>query len=168
MARMHIRRKGKSCSKHPLVTENPEWVPLSATEIEDLIVKMAKDGITSAKIGLNLRDQYGVPNVKLATGKTVTDPTSGLRMAGRNVIRLFANCYPKDYPEPESTVAALNHGYKIEDIKIGYIPGDITKLTDIESAELKRINHAMDRIQFNGYQLKDLMIKYGVKKLWSS
>ena len=60
-----------------------------------------------------------------------------------------------------------NHGYKIEDIKIGYIPGDITKLTDIESAELKRINHAMDRIQFNGYQLKDLMIKYGVKKLWS-
>ncbi|MBE6525583.1 MAG: 30S ribosomal protein S15 [Candidatus Methanomethylophilaceae archaeon] len=73
MARMHIRRKGKSCSKHPLVTENPEWVPLSATEIEDLIVKMAKDGITSAKIGLNLRDQYGVPNVKLATGKTVTD-----------------------------------------------------------------------------------------------
>lgn len=70
---MHIRRKGKSCSKHPLVTENPEWVPLSATEIEDLIVKMAKDGITSAKIGLNLRDQYGVPNVKLATGKTVTD-----------------------------------------------------------------------------------------------
>lgn len=73
MARMHIRRKGKSCSKHPLVTENPEWVPLSATEIEDLIVKMAKDGITSAKIGLILRDQYGVPNVKLATGKTVTD-----------------------------------------------------------------------------------------------
>ena len=73
MARMHIRRKGKSCSKHPLVTENPEWVPLSATEIEDLIVKMAKDGITSAKIGLNLRDQYGIPNVKLATGKTVTD-----------------------------------------------------------------------------------------------
>ena len=73
MARMHIRRKGKSCSKHPLVTENPEWVPLSATEIEDLIVKMAKDGITSAKIGLNLRDQYGVPNVKLATGQTVTD-----------------------------------------------------------------------------------------------
>ena len=73
MARMHIRRKGKSSSKRPLVTENPEWVSLSATEIEDIIVKMAKDGVNSARIGLELRDQYGVPSVKLATGKSVTD-----------------------------------------------------------------------------------------------
>lgn len=56
-----------------MVTENPEWVPLNATEIEELIVKMAKDGFTSARIGLVLRDQYGVPDVKLATGKTVTE-----------------------------------------------------------------------------------------------
>ena len=69
---MHARRKGKSCSKRPLITENPAWVALSATEIEDIIVKMAKDGNNSAKIGLVLRDQYGVPDVKLATGKTVT------------------------------------------------------------------------------------------------
>ena len=72
MARMHTRRKGKSCSKHPMVSENPAWVALSATEIEDLIAKLAKDGIVSAKIGLILRDQYGVPDVKLATGKTIT------------------------------------------------------------------------------------------------
>lgn len=72
MARMHARRKGKSCSKRPLITENPTWVTISATEIEDIIVKMAKDGNGSAKIGLVLRDQYGVPDVKLATGKTVT------------------------------------------------------------------------------------------------
>ena len=72
MARMHARRKGKSCSKRPLITENPAWVALSATEIEDIIVKMAKDGNNSAKIGLVLRDQYGVPDVKLATGKTIT------------------------------------------------------------------------------------------------
>ena len=69
---MHARRKGKSCSKRPLITENPAWVTLSATEIEDIIVKMAKDGNNSAKIGLVLRDQYGVPDVKLATGKTIT------------------------------------------------------------------------------------------------
>lgn len=70
---MHARKKGKSCSKRPLLTENPAWVALSATEIEDIIVKMAKDGNNSARIGLVLRDQYGVPDVKLATGKTVTD-----------------------------------------------------------------------------------------------
>ena len=72
MARMHARRKGKSCSKRPLITENPTWVTISAIEIEDIIVKMAKDGNVSAKIGLVLRDQYGVPDVKLATGKTIT------------------------------------------------------------------------------------------------
>ena len=60
-----------------------------------------------------------------------------------------------------------NHGYKVEDTRIRYVPGDITKLTDIESAELRRINHAMDSIQFNGHQLKDLMVQYGVKKLWN-
>ncbi len=72
MARMHTRRKGKSGSKRPMISENPSWVPLNATEIEDLVAKLAKDGMTSAKIGLVLRDQYGVPNVKLATGKNVT------------------------------------------------------------------------------------------------
>ena len=72
MARMHTRRKGVSCSKRPMVSENPAWVPLNATEIEDLVEKFAKNGMISAKIGLVLRDQYGVPDVKLATGKTVT------------------------------------------------------------------------------------------------
>lgn len=56
--------------------------------------------------------------IKLCTGKTITDPTSGLRMAGRRVIRLFADCYPKDYPEPESTVMALNHDCKVEEIPV--------------------------------------------------
>jgi small subunit ribosomal protein S15 len=56
-----------------MLTENPEWVPLTATEIEDLIVQYTEHGMTSAKIGLVLRDQYGVPDVRLATGKTVTE-----------------------------------------------------------------------------------------------
>ncbi len=72
MARMHTRRKGKSGSKRPMISENPSWVPLNATEIEDLVEKLANDGMLSAKIGLVLRDQYGVPNVKLATGKSIT------------------------------------------------------------------------------------------------
>jgi small subunit ribosomal protein S15 len=56
-----------------MISENPAWVPLNATEIEDLVEKFAKEGIVSAKIGLILRDQYGVPNVKLATGKDLTE-----------------------------------------------------------------------------------------------
>ncbi|MCL2785905.1 MAG: 30S ribosomal protein S15 [Methanomassiliicoccaceae archaeon] len=56
-----------------MISENPSWVALNATEVEDLIVKMAKDGFTSAMIGLMLRDQYGVPDVRLLTGKCITE-----------------------------------------------------------------------------------------------
>ena len=73
MARMHARRRGKSGSQRPLITENPVWVPLNKDEIEEGIVAMGVDGIRAARIGLLLRDQYAVPDVKLATGKTVLD-----------------------------------------------------------------------------------------------
>lgn len=76
-----------------------------------------KEGFQSSWIR-RLGIVYFTKLIKLCTGKTVTDPTSGLRMAGRNVIRLFAECYPKDYPEPESTVAALNHGYVVAEIPV--------------------------------------------------
>jgi len=73
MARMHARRRGKSGSTRPLVTENPDWVPIGEKEIEELIVKLAKDGATSSRIGMILRDQYGVPSVKLATGRSILE-----------------------------------------------------------------------------------------------
>lgn len=47
------------------------------------------------------------------TGKTITDPTSGFRMVNRDVIRLFAKEYPRDYPEPESVVSLLKRGKKV-------------------------------------------------------
>jgi len=73
MARMHARRRGRSGSRRPLITENPEWVPLSKEEIENIVVKMGQDGVPAARIGLVLRDQHAVPDVKLATGRTVAD-----------------------------------------------------------------------------------------------
>ncbi|NLT38619.1 MAG: 30S ribosomal protein S15 [Methanomassiliicoccus sp.] len=73
MARMHARRRGKSGSQRPLITENPAWVPLNKDEIEEKIIAMGKDGIPAARIGLLLRDQHAVPDVKLATGRTVLD-----------------------------------------------------------------------------------------------
>ncbi|NYT11158.1 MAG: 30S ribosomal protein S15 [Methanomassiliicoccales archaeon] len=73
MARMHARRRGRSGSTRPILTEKPEWVPLGSEEIEEQIVRMAKDGISSSRIGLVLRDQYGVPSVRLSVGKSITD-----------------------------------------------------------------------------------------------
>ena len=56
--------------------------------------------------------------IRLMTGKTITDPTSGLRMAGRNVIELFSKDYPRDYPEPESVVAILRKGLKVAEVPV--------------------------------------------------
>ena len=72
MARLHSGKRGSSGSTRPLRTEVPEWVSMSAEDIEAKIVEMAKDGKQSAIIGNILRDMYGVPNVKLITGKSVS------------------------------------------------------------------------------------------------
>lgn len=56
--------------------------------------------------------------IKVLTGHLITDPTSGLRMAGRNVIEIFSRDYPRDYPEPESVVAVLRREYKVEEIPV--------------------------------------------------
>jgi len=71
MARMHSRRRGKSGSTKPLRTEPPDWVTIPQKEIVDIIVKLAKAGTSSAKIGLVLRDQYGIPSVRLVMGKSL-------------------------------------------------------------------------------------------------
>ncbi|MGM0510127.1 MAG: 30S ribosomal protein S15 [Thermoplasmatota archaeon] len=73
MARMHARKRGKSGSDRPFLTENPDWVEKDSDEIEDVVVKLYQDGKSTSEIGVALRDQYGVPNVKLATGKKVTE-----------------------------------------------------------------------------------------------
>jgi small subunit ribosomal protein S15 len=72
MARMHARRKGKSSSTRPYHTSTPDWVPLKAAEIEEIVVKLGKEGTSTSEIGRRLRDQYSVPSVKLCTGKKIT------------------------------------------------------------------------------------------------
>jgi len=37
-----------------------------------LVVKLAKEGFTASKIGIMLRDSYGIPRIKAITKKTVT------------------------------------------------------------------------------------------------
>ena len=47
-------------------------VSMSVEEIQAKIVELAKDGKQSAIIGNILRDAYGIPSVKLVTGKSVS------------------------------------------------------------------------------------------------
>ncbi len=71
MGRIHARRRGKSGSKKPLRLEKPEWVEMSEEEIVNKVLELAKEGHSQAMIGTILRDQYGVPDVKLITGKSI-------------------------------------------------------------------------------------------------
>jgi small subunit ribosomal protein S15 len=50
----------------------PEWIEYSNEEIEELILKLRKEGNSTSMIGIALRDQYGIPDVKLVTGKKIT------------------------------------------------------------------------------------------------
>ncbi len=56
--------------------------------------------------------------IKILTGKTISDPTSGYRMIGGGLIKEFAEDYPQDYPEPESVVRAIRRGKKIVEVPV--------------------------------------------------
>jgi len=76
MARMHTRRRGSSGSDRPAADEPPEWSDVDSDDIEARVVELAAQGHDPSVIGLKLRDEgvkgTPIPNVKLATGKKVT------------------------------------------------------------------------------------------------
>ncbi len=69
---MYSRNKGKSGSSKPLEKKSVAWVRYKPAEIESLVLKLSKTGLKPSKIGLVLRDSYGIPDVKLITKKSVT------------------------------------------------------------------------------------------------
>lgn len=103
---------------------DPQFLKQMADYMENHDVDMVigsrfieKEGFQSSfmrRVGIT----YFTGLIKLCTRKKITDPTSGLRMAGRNVIQLFAESYPKDYPEPESVVSVLRKGYRVDEIPV--------------------------------------------------
>ncbi len=72
MARLYSHRRGRSGSSKPMSKVKPEWVQLPAAEVERLTLSLAREGRTKSQIGLELRDRYGIPSVKLVTGKSIT------------------------------------------------------------------------------------------------
>ena len=71
MGRMHTHRHGKSHSIRPATLSAPSWVTQSPAEIEELITKYSKDGLTPSQIGIKLRDQHAIPLVRPIISKTV-------------------------------------------------------------------------------------------------
>jgi len=48
----------------------------------------------------------------------ITDPTSGMRLMDRQAIRLFAERYPHDFPEPISLAWALREGLSVGEVPV--------------------------------------------------
>jgi len=73
MGRMHTGSKGKARSYKPLDMKVESWMKYKPKEIELLIVKFAKEGKGASQIGLELRDHYGIPDVKTVLKKTISE-----------------------------------------------------------------------------------------------
>lgn len=52
-------------------SSKPSWVKMKSSELEKIVVELAKAGKTPAEIGLFLRDQHGIPKAKLL-GKKIS------------------------------------------------------------------------------------------------
>ena len=87
MARMHSKKRGRSGSKRPSVKVAPEWTEYAPHEVEDLVVKMGKEGKGPTQIGMILRDVYGIASVQTLCSKPIS------RILTDNGIKLT---YPED------------------------------------------------------------------------
>jgi small subunit ribosomal protein S15 len=86
-----------------------KWVEQSPKEVEELVVKLAKEGVPPSRIGIILRDQHGIPSVKRVTGKDMMEILQAHGVGPKvpedllNVIRVAVGLYghldrgPKDF-----------------------------------------------------------------------
>ncbi|SEK45469.1 hypothetical protein SAMN02910377_00928 [Pseudobutyrivibrio ruminis] len=103
---------------------NPEFLnemeKVLIEEDADMIIGsrfLENEGFQSSfmrRIGINFFSGL----IKILTGQRITDPTSGLRMAGKKAIKLFSQDYPSDYPEPETDVQLISRGFKVVEIPV--------------------------------------------------
>lgn len=56
--------------------------------------------------------------IKLRSGKTILDCTSGYRAFNKKAIDLSVNYYPKKYPEPESTLYFIKKGLRVKEAPV--------------------------------------------------
>lgn len=78
---------------------------------------ITKEGFQSSTLR-RLGIKYFSVLIRILTGKIITDPTSGMRMINRKLLKKFTEEYPKDYPEPESVVTILSEKHRVEEMPV--------------------------------------------------
>ena len=76
-----------------------------------------REGFQSSKLR-RMGIRYFTLLIKVLTGKTITDPTSGMRLINRKLLEKFTEDYPRDYPEPESVMTVLAEHYRVTEIPV--------------------------------------------------
>lgn len=78
---------------------------------------LEKKGFQSSgmrRLGINFLRNW----IKLFSGKTIFDNTSGFRLFDRKVLELVAIDYPDEYPEPESIIMFSKRGFTIKEVAV--------------------------------------------------
>lgn len=70
--KMQNEQKQKTPDVHAKKTQF-EWTEYKPKEIEEAIVNLANSGHSASEIGMILRDQYGIANIKKFSGHTVQE-----------------------------------------------------------------------------------------------
>ena len=103
MGRMHTHRHGKSHSIRPAELQAAQWVTMPPEEIEALVIKYTKDGMTPSQIGIKLRDQHAIPMIKPILNKSMD------RILGENNLR---SDMPEDLENIVKKAVGLQHHLK--------------------------------------------------------
>ena len=70
---MHKSSRGSSGSSNPVDRKQPDWLDYDEDEVKELVLKLKDGGNDPSQIGIKLRDEYGIPDVKTVTGKKITE-----------------------------------------------------------------------------------------------
>lgn len=95
MGRMQYKGKGKGISSTvtPFKRRSARWVAHTPRTISDLIVTMAKKGMSPSQIGVIIRDKEAVPSIKLLTGQKI------VRLLKKNGTYILIQDVPPNFPK---------------------------------------------------------------------
>ena len=87
MGRIQSKGKGKGISSTvtPFKRRCARWVAHTPRSISELIVTMAKKGMSPSQIGVAIRDREAVPSIKLLTGQKIVRL---LKKNGKDMIKI--------------------------------------------------------------------------------
>lgn len=68
----------------------------------------------SRRIGINIISFI----IKIVSGKKLFDITSGFRAANKKIIKIFAENYPQEYPEPITNAKLVKSKFRVEEVAV--------------------------------------------------